>query len=336
MSGYQRVVYQAAADNCLAPKARYNAPLSHLLDKLASIVVAVMLLFASVNVSVFLVLRGLAARAHVSDEHGLLLTSTGWRSVLVNNTIETDGRALHGHHYPLFWGDAGVDCGMGTWCRNTEPLWHIVIMRAHGGGCDGEKSLTAGTCEIPRAHAAKLQHLTSVFGKTRGAGVVRGETSEDVDDRAISIFSRFILFLHRIREASKGTAWRRYTHWFHCSFSSRCHGFRLLLKVYLHEGKESTLHGMRALHGRCRQVGVADPQLRSLCRCLSRVKTGCQGGHLLPVAVPISSTERSLRHLSSATHMNRLSTTQMDGHAQSRIPGSCTAHHPRCYTCTCG
>jgi uncharacterized protein len=47
------------------------------LDELASTTVAVMILFPVVNVPIFLVLRGLASRAYVSDDHGLLLTSTG-------------------------------------------------------------------------------------------------------------------------------------------------------------------------------------------------------------------------------------------------------------------
>src|SRR5438552_1607494 len=37
--------------------------------------------FPVVNVPIFLILGGLASRAHLSDDHGLLLTSTGWISV---------------------------------------------------------------------------------------------------------------------------------------------------------------------------------------------------------------------------------------------------------------
>ena len=51
------------------------------LDELASTVVAVMILFAVVNVTIFLILGGLAPWTHVSDDHGLLLTSAGWGSV---------------------------------------------------------------------------------------------------------------------------------------------------------------------------------------------------------------------------------------------------------------
>jgi len=54
-----------------------NKVLLAALDELASTTVAVMILFPVVNVPIFLVLRGLASRAYVSDDHGLLLTSTG-------------------------------------------------------------------------------------------------------------------------------------------------------------------------------------------------------------------------------------------------------------------
>src|SRR4029453_935615 len=48
------------------------------LDEWASTVVAMMVLFAIVNVTIFLVFGGLASRTHVSNDHGSLLTSTGW------------------------------------------------------------------------------------------------------------------------------------------------------------------------------------------------------------------------------------------------------------------
>jgi hypothetical protein len=47
------------------------------LDKLASTVMAVMILLPVVNVPVFLKLEGLAPRTDVPDDHGVLLTSTG-------------------------------------------------------------------------------------------------------------------------------------------------------------------------------------------------------------------------------------------------------------------
>jgi hypothetical protein len=45
-------------------------------DELPATVVAVMILFAVVNVPIFLILGGLASRTHISDDHDLLLTST--------------------------------------------------------------------------------------------------------------------------------------------------------------------------------------------------------------------------------------------------------------------
>lgn len=93
---------------------------------------------------------------------------------------------------------------------------------------------------------------------------------------------------------------------------------------------------MLALHCCCRQISVADPQLRSLYRCWSRVKTSCRVGHLLPVSALISSTVRSLMHPSSDTHTHRRSPTKIDGRAQSHMPWSHTTHHPRGYTCTSG
>jgi hypothetical protein len=47
------------------------------LNKLAPTVVAVMVLFAIVNVAIFLKLGGLALWTDVSDHHGVLLTSAG-------------------------------------------------------------------------------------------------------------------------------------------------------------------------------------------------------------------------------------------------------------------
>jgi hypothetical protein len=51
------------------------------LNELAPTVVAVMILFAVVNVSVFLKLGGLTPWTDVSDDHGVLLTSAGWGRV---------------------------------------------------------------------------------------------------------------------------------------------------------------------------------------------------------------------------------------------------------------
>jgi hypothetical protein len=52
------------------------------LDKQASTIMAVMVLFAVMNVTVFLKLGGLAPWTDVSDHHGELLTSAGWGRVL--------------------------------------------------------------------------------------------------------------------------------------------------------------------------------------------------------------------------------------------------------------
>jgi hypothetical protein len=48
------------------------------LDELASTVVAMMVLFAIVNVTIFFAFGGLALRTHVSNDHDWLLTSIGW------------------------------------------------------------------------------------------------------------------------------------------------------------------------------------------------------------------------------------------------------------------
>jgi len=55
-------------------------------------VVAWMVLFAVVKVTVGLGLGGLTPGADVSDDHGLLLTSAGWVSVLVNTSTEASGQ----------------------------------------------------------------------------------------------------------------------------------------------------------------------------------------------------------------------------------------------------
>jgi len=52
--------------------------------ELVSTTVAVRMLLPVVKMLIVLVLRGLASRAHLSDEHGVLLTSTGWISVFAH------------------------------------------------------------------------------------------------------------------------------------------------------------------------------------------------------------------------------------------------------------
>src|SRR5207237_10217818 len=71
------------------------------LDELPPTVVAVMILFAIVNVAIFLKFGGLAPWTDVSDNHRVLLTSMPCVSVLVNSNPEIERRALHGVHYPI-------------------------------------------------------------------------------------------------------------------------------------------------------------------------------------------------------------------------------------------
>jgi hypothetical protein len=68
-------LYQQAFDE--SPSVVRNTILLQALDKLASTVMTVMVLFSVVNVTVFFVLGGLTPRADVSHDHSLLLTSAG-------------------------------------------------------------------------------------------------------------------------------------------------------------------------------------------------------------------------------------------------------------------
>jgi hypothetical protein len=65
------------------------------LDELASTVVAVVILLPVVNVPIFLILGGFALGAHISDDHGWLLTSTGWVTVLGSTVTQKSV----GEHY---------------------------------------------------------------------------------------------------------------------------------------------------------------------------------------------------------------------------------------------
>jgi hypothetical protein len=58
-----------------------DAVLHEVLDKLPATVLALVVLFAIVDVAIFLVLGRLTPGTHVSDHHGFLLTSAGWVSV---------------------------------------------------------------------------------------------------------------------------------------------------------------------------------------------------------------------------------------------------------------
>jgi hypothetical protein len=65
------------------------------LDELAAAVVAMMVLFAVVNVTIFLVLGGLASRTYVSNNHSVLLTSIEWIRVFGSTVPQKSG----GEHY---------------------------------------------------------------------------------------------------------------------------------------------------------------------------------------------------------------------------------------------
>ena len=65
------------------------------LDKLTTTVVAMMVLLAIVDVPIFLILGGLASRTHISDNHSVLLTSTGWIRVFGSTVTQKSG----GEHY---------------------------------------------------------------------------------------------------------------------------------------------------------------------------------------------------------------------------------------------
>ena len=71
----RHALHQQAFDQ--APLISGDEVLLAALDKLAPTVVAVMVLFAVMNVPVFLKLGGLAPWADISDDHGVLLASTG-------------------------------------------------------------------------------------------------------------------------------------------------------------------------------------------------------------------------------------------------------------------
>ena len=68
-------------------------------DKLATTVVALMVLFAVVDVAIFLILGRLTPWTHVSGNHRWLLTSAGMRSVFGQQYHGIAWRALLGAHY---------------------------------------------------------------------------------------------------------------------------------------------------------------------------------------------------------------------------------------------
>jgi hypothetical protein len=77
-----------------------STALQHLpLDKLPSTVMALMMVFAVVNVPILLILGGLTLWIHVADDHGLRLTSAGLGSDGGQQSPRIVSRVLHGHHY---------------------------------------------------------------------------------------------------------------------------------------------------------------------------------------------------------------------------------------------
>jgi hypothetical protein len=97
-------------------------------DELPATVVAVMILLPVVNVPIFLILGGLAPRTLISDDHGLLLTSTGWVSVLGSTVTQKSV----GEHYmdittrsstPCCTGrGSGRACGCSRWANGYATL----------------------------------------------------------------------------------------------------------------------------------------------------------------------------------------------------------------------
>jgi hypothetical protein len=83
------------------------------LDKLASAVVAVMVLFAMINVTIFLILGRLAPWTDLADDHRLLVTSMPWRSVLVNSNTES----FHEHYMDITTEETSPKCFFGVWGR---------------------------------------------------------------------------------------------------------------------------------------------------------------------------------------------------------------------------
>jgi hypothetical protein len=72
-------LYQQVFDEC--SYVSRDEVLFEAVDKLTAAVMALMVLFAVVDVAIFLVLRRLTPWTHISDDHRLLLTSAGVGSV---------------------------------------------------------------------------------------------------------------------------------------------------------------------------------------------------------------------------------------------------------------
>jgi hypothetical protein len=91
-------------------------------DKLTAAVMALMVLFAVVDVAIFLVPGRLTPWTLISDDHRLLLTSAGVGSVWVNSTMESLGE----HYMSALptrwgWGCLHADTGSRPWrqCRGA-------------------------------------------------------------------------------------------------------------------------------------------------------------------------------------------------------------------------
>jgi hypothetical protein len=73
-------------------------------DTLTAAVVAVMVLFAMMNVAIFMILEGLAPRTHLSDDHSVLLTSTGWVRVCGSTVAQHRQASMTWSALPGLWG----------------------------------------------------------------------------------------------------------------------------------------------------------------------------------------------------------------------------------------
>ena len=119
-----------------------------------------MILFPVVNMPIFLVLRGLASRAHVSDDHGLLLTSARlisvfgqpyhrnrWASITWPSLPERDTASANPDaEPPLVFLDVVNDDGSTAeaiqavrnetigWVQATSAILAVVVKAILGGG----------------------------------------------------------------------------------------------------------------------------------------------------------------------------------------------------------
>src|SRR5215471_696856 len=109
-----------------------------------------MVLFPVVNMPIFLVLRGLASRAYVSDDHGLLLTSTELISVF--------GQQYHRNRWAsITWpslpsaGGSRDGPGAPRGHRVCAAAGHRPGARPHHGRLGAAAPRLRGTGRAPRA-----------------------------------------------------------------------------------------------------------------------------------------------------------------------------------------